>query len=258
MASRAGEGERGAVLDGRRGLARPGAGGRPAGADRPSCCPAGPDLGRAAAHGLFPDVVEVLVAGRGPAGAIVEGGRRRRPVRRGAAPVRRGHVPAARARHRRGGAGRAGGPVLLRVAVCRRSGPHRLSVVELDQEAGGNCPQIGRRDRSALPWTESGRGPTDMECRRDPAGWRDGPPIGIERAQRTAMTTHPPEWDAVYVASTPPPWDIGLPAGVCPPGAPRPAQRPGARVGCGTGNTRCSRPPTVRIAIGVDCVAARH
>ncbi len=52
---------------------RPGAGGRPAGADRPSYCPAGPDPGRAAAHGLFPDVVEVLAAGLGPAEAIVEG-----------------------------------------------------------------------------------------------------------------------------------------------------------------------------------------
>jgi hypothetical protein len=25
------------------------------------------------------------------------------------------------------------------------------------------------------------------------------------------MTTQPPDWDAVYVASTPPPWDIGRP-----------------------------------------------
>ncbi len=26
-----------------------------------------------------------------------------------------------------------------------------------------------------------------------------------------AMTTRPPDWDAVYEASTPPPWDIGRP-----------------------------------------------
>ena len=55
-------------------------------------------------------------------------GRCLRPDRRGAAPVPGGHVPATQTRHRPGRAGRAGKPVLLRVAVRRRPGPHPTAV----------------------------------------------------------------------------------------------------------------------------------
>ena len=55
-------------------------------------------------------------------------GRRVRRGHRRAAPVRRGHVPAAQVRHRRGGAGRAGRPVLLRAALRGRPGPDPAAV----------------------------------------------------------------------------------------------------------------------------------
>ena len=76
----------------------------------------------------FPDVVEALQEGLAPREAILEGEVVALTRPPGAAPVSGGHVPATQTRHRPGRAGRAGKPVLLRVAVRRRPGPHPTAV----------------------------------------------------------------------------------------------------------------------------------
>jgi hypothetical protein len=55
-----------------------------------------------------------------------------------------------------------------------------------------------------------------------------------------AMTTQQPDWDTVYQATTPPPWDIGRPQ----PAFVRLADSGLVLdAGCGTGSTRCLQQP---------------
>ena len=102
----------------------------------------------------FPDVVEAAphrarpARGdpRGRGGGVRRGGRR-------AAAVPGGHVPAAQARHRRGGAGRAGGAVLLRPAVRRRRGPDPAALPGAAGPAGRGAHAVG-----PAPADHGGRG----------------------------------------------------------------------------------------------------
>jgi len=118
---------------------------------------------RAAAHGLFPDVVEVLAAGLGPAEAIVEG--EVVAVDPSAGELR----PFGEAVFRRRKHG---------IAEVVRDVPVGLFCFELLYADGQDLTvsrqsslirrQVGtarrpwRRDRSLLPCTESGRGPDTL------------------------------------------------------------------------------------------------